>query len=58
MANFFKTKTGKNAKGSKRTEEQIAKLRKPKTRVTCPLCGRTGGGGAMIRNHFENCKNK
>jgi len=53
-----KPKTGKNAKGSKRTEEQIAKLRKPKTRVTCPLCGRTGGGGAMIRNHFENCKNK
>ena len=31
---------------------------KPKPKVTCPHCGRTGGGGAMIRNHFDKCKNR
>lgn len=26
--------------------------------VTCPHCGKQGGGGNMKRYHFDNCKNK
>lgn len=28
-----------------------------KPRVICPHCGKTGGKPAMIRFHFDNCKN-
>ena len=35
--------TGKNTKGLK---------------LTCPHCGKIGGGSAMMRWHFDNCKNK
>lgn len=31
-------------------------LRRPKTEVICPHCGVHGGGGAMSRWHFDNCK--
>lgn len=31
---------------------------KPKERVTCPHCGKTGGKSNMTRYHFENCKLK
>lgn len=24
----------------------------------CPHCGKVGGGGSMIRHHFDNCKHK
>jgi hypothetical protein len=31
---------------------------KPKTVVTCPHCGKSGGQGNMKRYHFDNCKNQ
>jgi hypothetical protein len=30
----------------------------PKDKVTCPYCHKIGGGGTMIRWHFDNCKFK
>jgi len=30
----------------------------PKDKVTCPHCHKIGGGGTMIRWHFDNCKFK
>lgn len=29
-----------------------------KKQHTCPHCGKVGGGGSMIRFHFDNCKHK
>ena len=40
----------------KRTEEFKQNLRKPKPIVTCPHCGKEGGGGSMKQWHFDNCK--
>lgn len=31
---------------------------KKKQEHTCPHCGKVGGGGSMIRFHFDNCKHK
>jgi hypothetical protein len=31
---------------------------KPKDRKICPHCNKEGGGGSMIRYHFDNCKYK
>jgi hypothetical protein len=42
----------------KRTEAQKENLRKPKEKVTCPHCGKVGGGGSMTQWHFNNCKRK
>lgn len=44
------------------TPEQIEKRRlactgKPRKIISCPHCGKNGGGGAMNRFHFDNCKN-
>ena len=44
--------------GIKRTEEFKENLRKPKEKVTCPHCGKVGGGGSMVQWHFDNCKNR
>lgn len=48
------------------TQEHRAKLaavklgikRDPYALMTCPHCGKTGGGGTMKRWHFDNCKVK
>lgn len=40
------------------TEEQLDKMRKPKPKVTCPHCEKTGGKPVMMRYHFDNCKSK
>ena len=40
----------------KHSEETLSKLRKPKTKVECPHCGKIGGISAMKRHHFDNCK--
>ena len=50
-------------KGRVMSEEAKEKLIKSKTGMkykesTCPHCGKIGGGGNMIRYHFENCKLK
>jgi hypothetical protein len=42
----------------KRTEAQKENLRKTKEKVTCPHCGKVGGGGSMIQWHFNNCKDR
>lgn len=49
--------------GKSLTEEHKKKLRdafvgKKKILVECPYCGKKGGGGAMIRHHFDNCKKR
>ncbi len=33
-------------------------MRKPRAKVTCPYCGKVGGGGAMRQYHMDNCKSK
>lgn len=42
-------------KGKKASTETLEKLR---IKRTCPHCGKEGGGSAMNRYHFDNCKNK
>jgi hypothetical protein len=49
--------------GKPLSDEHKEKLReafvgKKKPLVTCPHCGKVGGGGAMTRHHFHRCKNK
>jgi hypothetical protein len=49
--------------GKPLSNEHKQKLRdafigKAKILVTCPHCGKVGGGGAMVRHHFDNCKYK
>lgn len=39
-----------------RTLEHCNNLKGPKIILTCPHCGKVGGGGSMIRWHFDNCK--
>ena len=31
---------------------------KPKEKITCPHCNKTGGKPAMKRYHFDNCKQR
>jgi hypothetical protein len=57
-------------KGISRTEEDLIKMRKPRSeegkanmrgpreKKTCPHCGFIGGGPNMGRYHFEKCKEK
>lgn len=50
-------------KGKKMSVEAKEKLIKSKTGMkyresTCPHCEKTGGGGNMLRYHFDNCKFK
>ena len=57
-----KSNIGKN-KGKKHTKEARRKISefqngKSKRRHICPHCGFEGGGGAMKRWHFDNCKVK
>lgn len=46
--------------GEKRPAQSKAMLGKTWTysEKTCPYCGTIGGGGNMLRYHFENCKHK
>lgn len=39
-----------------KTEKEKEALRKPKKKMTCPHCSLEGGGGNMLRYHFDNCK--
>jgi|APGre2960657423_1045063.scaffolds.fasta_scaffold20179_6 hypothetical protein len=42
-----------------RSEEGKANMRKPRTQMlTCPHCGKTGASGNMARYHMDNCKLK
>lgn len=48
--------------GKSPSEETREKLRQAnqgkKQTFVCPYCGKEGGGGSMLRWHFENCKHK
>lgn len=33
-------------------------MRKPRSKVECPHCGKVGGANTMHRWHFDNCKDK
>lgn len=59
----WKRKLSESKKGRVMTEESKQKLINTKTGMKykisiCPHCEKTGGGGNMIRYHFENCKLK
>lgn len=45
---------------SEETKEKMkaAASKNPKPTVKCPTCGKTGGKPAMIRFHFDNCKER
>lgn len=40
------------------SEESKQKMRKPKEKVKCPHCDKTGGISQMKRWHFDNCKHR
>lgn len=47
--------------GKIKSKETLQKLREkaskdPKPKITCPICGKTGGEPSMKRWHFDNCK--
>jgi group I intron endonuclease len=42
--------------GKKHTPEEIEKMRKPKSKLTCPHCGLIGGSNPIKRYHLSNCK--
>ena len=42
-------------KGNKFGPHTILKMKVPKTKVTCPHCGKIGGQGNMKRYHFDMC---
>jgi len=59
----WKDNIGKGSKGKIVSEESKKKMSESMTGVkkkksTCPHCSFTGGGGNMLRYHFDNCKAK
>jgi len=40
-----------------KSEDHKQKMRVPKSKITCPHCGKLGGSNAIKRWHFDNCKN-
>ena len=55
-----KQRMSRAQKGRVHSEETKQKMSashigKPKPIVTCPSCGKVGGGNAMYRWHFDNC---
>lgn len=53
-----KRKRSESLKGHKHSEQTKDKMRKPKPKVTCPHCSKTGGVSTMTRWHLSNCKYK
>lgn len=49
---------GKKASGETKQKMRLSKLGKVQRLMTCPNCGKTGGGNTMYRWHFDNCKHK
>lgn len=49
---------GKPLSNEHKEKLRNAFLGKSKPLVICPHCGKEGGGGSMIRHHFDNCKHK
>jgi hypothetical protein len=39
-----------------KSEDHKQNMRGPRSIVTCPHCGKTGGGSNMPRYHFDKCK--
>ncbi|PPD55277.1 MAG: hypothetical protein CTY12_01330 [Methylotenera sp.] len=50
------SKSNKGKSKPPRTKQHCDNMKKPKITTTCPHCGKTGGGGSMVRWHFQNCK--
>lgn len=51
-----KKRMSESRKGHKHSKETLLKLKTPKSKITCPHCGKTGGSNGMKRYHFDNCK--
>jgi DNA-directed RNA polymerase subunit M/transcription elongation factor TFIIS len=47
---------GKKHSDASKAKMSLAKKGKPQQIITCPHCGKHGGGYAMKRYHFDNCK--
>lgn len=59
MTEEHKANLSKAGVGRPVSEETREKMReKNSIKTTCPHCGKTGGGSAMKRYHFDNCKSK
>jgi len=39
-----------------KSEDHKQKMRVPKSKITCPHCGKFGGSTGITRWHFDNCK--
>jgi hypothetical protein len=50
-------KKGKSFSDEHKSKLSLAKKGKPQQIITCPHCGKHGGGNAMKQWHFDNCKN-
>ena len=44
--------------GRKKSEQTKQKMKKPKISIHCPHCSTVGGKPAMMRWHFDHCKEK
>jgi hypothetical protein len=51
-----KRKHSESTVGKKKSESHKANMRKPRKLITCPHCGKVGGGNSMYRWHFNMCK--
>jgi hypothetical protein len=49
-------KTGKKTTIETKRRQSIVKKGKPKPKISCPYCQKTGGAPQMKRYHFDNCK--
>lgn len=63
MSEEHKNNLSKAGVGRPVSEETRQKMRdklagRKLENVTCPHCGKVGGGGSMKRYHFDNCKSK
>lgn len=48
----------RSREGFKHSEDTLAKMKKPKQKLTCTHCQQEGGSSQMKRWHFDNCKHK
>lgn len=49
---------GKELSDEHKKQISVALVGRKKPLVTCPHCGKVGGGGSMVRHHFDKCKHK
>jgi len=58
ISDLTKEKISKSTKGRKKSEITKERMRESKENIECPYCKKRGGKPAMMRWHFEQCKEK